>query len=171
LIGGLGNDILSAGDGFDVLIGGKGNDTLTGGSHGPLGAAAHAGGDIFKWEEGDAFDNNGALPVTRFIDTVTDFSLAQGDKIDLTGLLAVSFSANVVTANNLSANINKYVEMTQSGSTTTALLKVDLEGASSFASPELTIQLTGAWANNNLLAGTTPLSLAQLLANKTLVVL
>jgi VCBS repeat-containing protein len=171
LIGGLGNDILSAGDGFDVLIGGKGNDTLTGGSHGPLGAAANAGGDIFKWEAGDAFDNNGALPVTRFIDTVTDFSLAQGDKIDLTGLLAASFSANVVTANNLSANINKYVELTQSGSTTTALLKVDLEGASSFASPELTIQLTGAWANNNLLAGTTPLSLDQLLANKTLVVL
>jgi VCBS repeat-containing protein len=171
LIGGLGDDILSAGDGFDVLIGGKGNDTLTGGSHGPLGAAAHAGGDIFKWEAGDAFDNNGALPVTRFIDTVTDFSLAQGDKIDLTGLLAASFSANGVIANNLSANINKYVEMTQSGSTTTALLKVDLEGASSFASPELTIQLTGAWANNNLLAGTTPLSLAQLLANKTLVVL
>ena len=171
LIGGLGNDILSAGDGFDVLIGGKGNDTLTGGPHGPLGGAAHAGGDIFKWEAGDAFDNNGALPVTRFIDTVTDFSLAQGDKIDLTGLLAASFSANGVTANNLSANINKYVEMTQSGSTTTALLKVDLEGASSFASPELTIQLTGAWANNNLLAGTTPLTLAQLLANKTLVVL
>ncbi len=171
LIGGLGDDILSAGDGFDVLIGGKGNDTLAGGSHGPLGAAAHAGGDIFKWEAGDAFDNNGALPVTRFIDTVTDFSLAQGDKIDLTGLLAASFSANVVTANNLSNNISQYLELTRSGSTTTALLKVDLEGASSFASPELTIQLTGAWANNNLLAGTTPLSLAQLLANKTLVVL
>jgi VCBS repeat-containing protein len=172
LNGGIGNDSLTGGDGFDLLIGGKGNDTLNGGAHGALGGAINSGGDIFRWEAGDAFDvDNLNLPTNRYIDTVEDFKLVQGDKIDLTGLLAASFTTNGVTANNLSANINKYVEMTQSGSTTTALLKVDLEGASSFASPELTIQLTGAWANNNLLAGTTPLSLAQLLANKTLVVL
>jgi hypothetical protein len=177
LNGGVGNDTLSGNMGFDVLIGGKGNDRLTGGEHGPFGGTVYAGGDTFRWEAGDAFapsstsvpDVNGVR--TPYVDTVTDFSLVQGDKIDLTGLLAESFSANGVIANNLSANINKYVELTQSGSTTTALLKVDLEGAASFASPELTIQLTGAWAYYNLLPWGSSLTLDQLLANKTLVVL
>ena len=177
LNGGTGNDSLTGSDGFDTLIGGKGNDTLTGGSHGASGGAVFCGGDTFKWEAGDAFaplstsvpDVNGVR--TPYVDTVTDFSLVQGDKIDLTGLLAESFSSNGVTANNLSANISQYLELTRSGSTTNALLKVDLEGAASFASPELTIQLTGAWAHYNLLPIGSSLTLDQLLANKTLVVL
>lgn len=171
LIGGLGDDMLSASDGFDVLIGGKGNDTLTGGTHGPLGGAINAGGDIFKWEAGDAFDNTGQLPAVRYIDTVTDFKLAEGDKIDLTGLLTQAFAANNVTLSNLTQNIDKFISLTQSGTTSNALLKIDLDGQSSFGTPELTISMTGAWANGNLLTGSTALTMAQLLANKTLVVL
>jgi len=60
LIGGLGNDVLLGGDGNDILIGGNGNDTLTGGT----------GGDRFVFKYAD-----------EGIDRITDFNLAQGDKI------------------------------------------------------------------------------------------
>jgi Ca2+-binding RTX toxin-like protein len=64
LIGGNGTDLLIGDDGNDLLIGGHGSDTLTGGN----------GSDIF------------ALGKNTAIDTITDFSLGQGDKIGLDGL-------------------------------------------------------------------------------------
>lgn len=67
LVGGAGDNTLVGGDGDDVLIGGLGSDILTGG----------AGMDIFIWNEID----NGAT------DTITDFSLSEGDKIDLRDVL------------------------------------------------------------------------------------
>ncbi|WP_390517766.1 Ig-like domain-containing protein, partial [Vibrio fortis] len=66
--GGLGDDILYGQGGDDTLIGGLGDDILTGGE----------GEDIFKWVDMDDGSS----------DTITDFSVADGDKLDLSELLA-----------------------------------------------------------------------------------
>ena len=63
--GGAGQDILYGQGGSDTLIGGPGNDTLYGG----------AGADTFAWLHGD-----------RGADHIKDFTIADGDKIDLSDL-------------------------------------------------------------------------------------
>ena len=65
LDGGDGNDVLYGEGGDDVLIGGAGNDTLHGGT----------GADTFVFNSLDGTD------------TVKDFSFAEGDKLDITGIL------------------------------------------------------------------------------------
>lgn len=60
LFGSLGSDILDGGEGNDTLFGGYGADTLTGG----------AGADNFIVRRGD-------------FDKITDFNLAEGDKITI----------------------------------------------------------------------------------------
>ncbi|WP_313086131.1 retention module-containing protein [Pseudomonas sp.] len=62
-----GTDTLYGNDGNDVLIGGAGDDILIGG----------AGADTFVWNAGDIGK-----------DAIKDFSAADGDKIDLSDLLA-----------------------------------------------------------------------------------
>ena len=160
LSGGAGNDTLNGQEGMDVIVGGKGSDTLTGFS----GVGYNAYGefitnsDTFKWLAGDAFDASGVLPAVRYVDTVTDFVLMNGDKLDLTGLLSG------INATTLTNNPGNYLTLTQSGTSTTALLKVYLSGNSGTAtSPDLTISLTGAWAVGNL-----NMTLAQLIASKAL---
>ena len=77
LVGDAGNDSLNGDLGNDTLRGGLGNDTLTGGS----------GIDVFVFAPGEGTD------------TITDFSLGQGDKIGLTGgltLESLSFSGNQI---------------------------------------------------------------------------
>ena len=69
LHGGTGNDILYGGTGNDILIGGQGDDVLTGG----------LGSDTFKWVADDHIGTS--------VDVITDFSLAQGDVLDLADLL------------------------------------------------------------------------------------
>ena len=148
IIGSDGNDTINGNDNMDVIIGGKGSDTASGG----------AGSDTFKWLLGDAFDAaTGAVPTTRYTDTVSDFSLIGGDKLDLTGLLS---SVNQTT---LKSTPSKFLNLSQSGTTTTALLKIDLTGAGSFTTPSMTISLTGAWVTGNL-----NLTLTQLMASKAL---
>ncbi|WP_425667298.1 retention module-containing protein [Vibrio tubiashii] len=76
LVGGAGNDTLIGGAGDDTLMGGEGNDTLEGG----LGSDILVGGtgmDVFVWREID----DGSL------DTIKDFSVSEGDKIDLREVL------------------------------------------------------------------------------------
>ena len=68
LYGGLGNDSLNGGNGDDYLVGGQGNDTLTGG----------AGADKFVFAA--------PLHSTNNLDTVVDFSSAEGDKLVLSAL-------------------------------------------------------------------------------------
>lgn len=71
LKGGAGNDSLSGGRGADILTGGAGADRLTGG----LGA--------------DRFDFNAIAESTvrsAGRDTITDFSQAQRDRVDLSGI-------------------------------------------------------------------------------------
>lgn len=65
LDGGDGNDVLYGEGGDDILIGGAGNDTLYGGT----------GADTFVFT---TFDG---------VDTVKDFSFAEGDKLDITSIL------------------------------------------------------------------------------------
>ena len=64
---GAGDDTILGQGGNDILVGGAGADTLTGGT----------GGDVFVY---GAANEAG--------DTITDFSLSQGDRIDLSGLFA-----------------------------------------------------------------------------------
>jgi Ca2+-binding RTX toxin-like protein len=68
LLSGSGDDILVGGGGDDILIGGAGDDLLSGGS----------GADTFVWQAGDQSGG---------VDTITDFSLAEGDALDLRDLL------------------------------------------------------------------------------------
>ena len=78
LAGGGGNDALNGGAGADSLDGGAGNDYLLGG----LGADVLTGGagpDRFAFTAA----NHGG-------DTVTDFSLADGDRLDLRGVFATA---------------------------------------------------------------------------------
>lgn len=75
LIGGAGDDTLLGGAGDDILDGGLGSDILTGGT----------GEDTFIWHEID----DGAT------DTITDFSIAEGDQIDLREVLPELKQANV----------------------------------------------------------------------------
>jgi hypothetical protein len=67
LVGDAGDDSLDGGPGDDILHGGEGSDLLAGGE----------GGDIFDY---NALSDAG--------DTVTDFSKAEGDQLDLRDLLA-----------------------------------------------------------------------------------
>jgi Ca2+-binding RTX toxin-like protein len=78
LIGGEGNDWLHGGAGDDSLIGGPGIDTLMGGT----------GADHFVFLKGDS----GATAATA--DRITDFSHAEGDKIDLSALGGLHFIGN-----------------------------------------------------------------------------
>ena len=93
LNGGTGNDILlgrdsqadtlNGGDGNDWLIGGTGNDTLTGG----------AGADRFLFHTTLSASNN--------VDTIMDFSSAQGDAIALANSIFSLGSSGNLAANRL----------------------------------------------------------------------
>jgi Ca2+-binding RTX toxin-like protein len=79
LSGGTGNDILDGGAGIDTLNGGSGNDTLSGG----------AGGDFFRFDS--------ALSGTTNVDRVTDFSIADNDRIQLENTGTGLFTAITAT--------------------------------------------------------------------------
>jgi len=74
--GGGGDDIVDGGDGNDFLYGNAGDDVLFGGS-GLDALWGHSGADTFGFI-------NECHP---YVDNIKDFSLAQGDKIDLADLL------------------------------------------------------------------------------------
>ena len=71
LDGGLGDDRLAGGAGNDMLTGGRGGDTLTGG----------LGADKFLFK---SVSHLSASPGGS--DTILDFSIAEGDRIDLTAI-------------------------------------------------------------------------------------
>jgi serralysin len=77
ITGNAGSNLLSGGAGNDILIGGPGKDTLTGG----------LGADVFKF----LATADSVVGLNR--DAVTDFSVAQGDKIDLSLIDANSILA------------------------------------------------------------------------------
>ncbi|MGR4068002.1 retention module-containing protein [Billgrantia sp. C5P2] len=77
-----GNDTLSGGAGNDILIGGAGDDTLIGGTGDDI-LLGGLGADTFVWNLGDQGEEGSAA-----IDTVKDFSLEEGDRLDLSELLS-----------------------------------------------------------------------------------
>jgi Ca2+-binding RTX toxin-like protein len=101
LIGGLSHDILTGGAGDDNLIGSNGSDTLIGG----------IGADTFTFLSGDPG-----------IDTVQDFSKAEGDKLDISNIL------NVATSGELDMALN-YVSKTQAAK---AFIQLEQTGENSY---------------------------------------
>ncbi len=103
LTGGLGNDYLAGGAGNDTLTGGKGLDVLGGGT----------GVDSFVFVA-SALDNK--------VDHVKDFSVAQGDKLDLHDLLfgydaLTSAVTDFVAFTTVGANTNVAVDRDGAGAT------------------------------------------------------
>jgi serralysin len=83
LSGQAGNDLLLGGQGFDRLDGGAGNDTLVSGGGQDV-ITGGTGADLFRftnWSDSDA-------GLQR--DLITDFSRAEGDRIDLSAIDANS---------------------------------------------------------------------------------
>jgi hypothetical protein len=131
-----GNDTLLGNTNNNFLTGLGGNDTLTGGT----------GGDTFAWLK----DDTGS-------DVVTDFKTAEGDMLNLSGLLTGS-SLGPNTASNV---LGTYLQLNQSGNN--AILNIDVAGGSNFATPTKTITLTDGWTNG-LSAG-----LSTLVTHKTII--
>ncbi|MGO1077789.1 calcium-binding protein [Inquilinus sp. CA228] len=120
LVGDDGNDTLSGGDGGDYLVGGAGNNLLTGG----------AGDDYFRFS---------ALSDGR--DTISDFSSAQGDRLEFEYLLHGSFSYRGATAFTASGNSEARFEG--------GMVLVDADGN---GVADITIILTGFSAATQLTA-------------------
>ncbi len=95
---GAGDDTISA---FENLIGTAGKDTFTGNAagnrlEGGRGADKLTGGlgaDTFVYKAGDSGVFSKGVALGGSMDTIFDFSAAQGDKIDLTGFSRVTFAA------------------------------------------------------------------------------
>lgn len=100
LRGGNGDDILRGGDGDDRLIGGRGSDTLVGGT----------GADTFVFRTNH---------IGHGVDTIKDFSLSQGDKIDIRDLLSAYDPVTDALAD--------FVQFTRSGKK--SIMSVDVDGA------------------------------------------
>ncbi|WP_345014653.1 type I secretion C-terminal target domain-containing protein, partial [Pseudaeromonas paramecii] len=109
LYGDGGNDILVGGAGDDLLVGGTGSDTLTGGD----------GADQFVWLAGDLSAGSGNL------DHVTDFSVTQGDTLDLSALLDAASGASLSVSKADDGSIQLTVQ--EEGSTS-PVQQIQLDG-------------------------------------------
>jgi Ca2+-binding RTX toxin-like protein len=144
LVGRGGADLLSGGDGADILLGGGGRDRLDGGSGNDR--LEGGGGDDFLsgglgWDKligGTGKDQlTGGMGADTFIfqtaadsaagarhDLITDFSHAEGDKIDLHGLGSLHFTGNG-GADGFTGAAGEIHIFQQAGQT---LVQVDLNG-------------------------------------------
>lgn len=156
LTGGGGDDTISGGDGMDVLSGLTGADVLDGGGDadmldggagsdtliGGVGADMLTGGseaDIFVWQAGD--DVTGT-------DVITDFSVADGDVLDLQALLP--------GFDNATDDIADYVQLSEEGGSTT--VQIDATGTATFTTDVVSLD------------GHTGLDLATLHANGNIII-
>jgi len=89
LFGAAGDDTLNGNNGADTLIGGTGHDDLFGG----------AGADVFDFNVADFGGAGGAM--ADHSDEIFDFSIADGDSIDLSGLLNDAMALVGGNANSL----------------------------------------------------------------------
>lgn len=96
LMQGFGNDFLWGGDGNDTLIGMSGNDTL-GGGRGADTLYGNDGSDTFKIANINNLDGH--------TDVIADFSIEEGDKIDIANILS----------NNLGDDILNFVHISNDG--------------------------------------------------------
>jgi ribosome maturation factor RimP len=114
------DDSLTGSAGNDFIAGQGGNDTLTGAG----------GADIFAWLAGD-----------RGTDMVTDFKVALGDMIDLSGIL----SASGLSALSTDADLRKYLQLTKVGND--EVLRIDSTGQGNFVTPTKTINFASGALN------------------------
>ncbi len=116
LYGGSGIDTLSGGADKDLLVGGRGADSLEGGT----------GADTFKFTVVEA----------GVFDTVKDFKITQGDKLDISDILD--------GYDPLTSAITDFVRIDQSGKN--SILSIDKDGAangSTFVQVALLVGATG----------------------------
>jgi Ca2+-binding RTX toxin-like protein len=134
LVGGAGNDLLFGQEGNDTLFGGDGNDLLWGGS-GNDQLWGGAGADTFMFTAD-----------TAGVDTIKDFSLAEGDVLDISNILA-GFDP-------LTDALSDYVNVSQSGGNT--IVKVDATGGGNFQTIAIlegvSVDLDALTTNGNLIA-------------------
>ncbi|KAF1071337.1 MAG: Leukotoxin [Pseudomonas citronellolis] len=138
LEGGAGNDILFGQGGNDILIGGLGNDILIGGLGDDI-LYGGTGADQFVWHKGDTGH-----------DVVKDFSLAEGDSLNLADLLQ--------GASNTADSLSHYLTFSVSAGTTS--IAVNPTGAAGGATTQ-TIDLANVdlaakyagHAGNGILSG------------------
>jgi Ca2+-binding RTX toxin-like protein len=96
--GNLGDDVLEGGEGDDTLFGGEGADILSGGAGANV-LIGGAGADLFRLGKPEADANplvgesDVALEPDHGPDIIVDFSLAEGDVIDLSLIAAQSVFA------------------------------------------------------------------------------
>ena len=108
-------DVLRGGAGNDSITGGKGNDTLSGG----------AGADTFVYRAGDIGPANA--------DHITDFSLKDGDKLDIRDLLS--------GYNPATSHVSEFVSLVMVGGGTQ--VQVDSDGAGGAQSFQTLVTLDG----------------------------
>ncbi|EPD12872.1 calcium-binding protein, partial [Cycloclasticus pugetii] len=130
-----GADALSAG--HDVLIGGAGNDILSGG----------IGADEFIWNDGDTGT-----------DTVNDFSVVEGDVLNLSDLLDPGTTLEIGGADNL----DNYLKATFDNTSNTTTIDVYTGGdANSSGIIDQSILINGDVSDLNSLIGTNNLIVDQ----------
>lgn len=112
ILGNQGDDIIDGGTGRDVLYGGRGNDTMFGGSGFDF-LSGDFGADTLSGNKGaDTFYFN-ARTATE-VDTITDFSDEDGDKILLDGFagagsaVATTGGTNIMVDGNVVAFLDGY---------------------------------------------------------------
>lgn len=113
LYGGAGDDTLYGLYGDDILHGGAGADNLYGG----------AGGDRFTFDSASAFDA---------IDTIQDFTIAEGDVIDI---------SDVLDGFTTSSSISDFARFVDSGADT--VLEIDLDGTANGVNFEAVATIIG----------------------------
>ncbi len=147
LIGGAGNDELDGQAGIDTLNGGRGADKLTGGVH----------ADIFVFS---GADYNASMFLVPAMDTITDFSGASGDKIDLRTVMDLTDDAGSSASDAIAQG---YIYFVQHGTPNTAgfgtYVMVDKDGGThapfslrDVFDQETIVDLAGV-AKNQLVAG------------------
>jgi Ca2+-binding RTX toxin-like protein len=97
---------IDAGRGKDVVLGGKGDDIITGGT----GADKLTGGkglDVFKFAFSDFFseDANGNPIFDKSLDTITDFSLRDGDYLEFGEIGQLTFYKTLSAAKSEEAQL------------------------------------------------------------------
>ena len=138
-----GNDVLEGGNGNDILIGQEGNDTLIGGAGDDI-LWGGSGNDIL-WG-GTGADTFLFTSMDEGVDTIKDFSVTEGDKLDISNILA-GFDP-------LTDALSDYVNVSQSGGNT--IVQVDATGSGHFQTiavlEGVSIDLDTLTNNGNLIA-------------------
>lgn len=102
LYGGAGNDLLRGAAGADSLAGGAGDDTLRAGSDwGNNTLSGGTGADLFVLDRPPGTESDGSAWL-QGPDIVTDFSVAEGDRVDVSALGIADFETfqTLVTAHS-----------------------------------------------------------------------